>query len=71
VKARGQRDLITVIGHAAAIGAGERPGQRSDARKPRGGHLYHLHPSRYYDQTGATTTKRICARSLLATIEST
>jgi hypothetical protein len=23
VKARGQRDLITVVGHAAAIGAGE------------------------------------------------
>jgi hypothetical protein len=51
---------------------GERPvGQRSDAREPRGGHLYHLYPSRYYNQTGATTTKRICARSLLATIEST
>jgi exodeoxyribonuclease V alpha subunit len=23
VKARGQRDLITIVGHAAAIGAGE------------------------------------------------
>ena len=77
VKARGQRDLITVVGHAAANTAGEfvhasgRVGQRSDAKEPRGGHLYHLHPSRYYDQTGATTTKRICARSLLAATELT